>query len=143
MLFILPRNYSIFLPATLFKAITIIFRMGNALSDFVKTNFRYGEFPRHKMAYAVFFGLGMITGCKACAYDAKAMEPPRIEAVYCQEAPKAGNDVADRIRASYTTIDSIVRSLPTSLITADTMDFEKPESSITLPNTAPSMNTGK
>jgi len=41
------------------------------------------------------------------------------------------------------TIDNIARSRPTSLITADTIDFEKPEISITLPKIAPSMKTGK
>ena len=35
------------------------------------------------------------------------------------------------------------RSRPTSLMTAETIDLEKPDSSITLPNTAPSRKTGK
>jgi hypothetical protein len=38
---------------------------------------------------------------------------------------------------------SMARCRPTSPITAATIDFEKPDSSITLPNTAPSRNTGK
>ena len=41
------------------------------------------------------------------------------------------------------TIDSIARFAPTILITAETIDFAKPDSSITLPKIAPSMNTGK
>ena len=45
--------------------------------------------------------------------------------------------------AHTTTIDSIARSRPISLMTEATIDFEKPDSSITLPKTAPSRNTGK
>ena len=37
----------------------------------------------------------------------------------------------------------MARSRPTSPITAETMDLEKPDSSMTLPKTAPSRNTGK
>jgi hypothetical protein len=45
--------------------------------------------------------------------------------------------------AQTSTIDSIARFAPTSRITDETIDLEKPDNSITLPNTAPSMNTGK
>ena len=45
--------------------------------------------------------------------------------------------------AHTTTMDSIARSRPTIRITAETIDLENPESSITLPKIAPSMNTGK
>ena len=37
----------------------------------------------------------------------------------------------------------MARSRPTILMTAETIDFEKPDSSITFPNTAPSRKTGK
>jgi hypothetical protein len=41
------------------------------------------------------------------------------------------------------TMASMARDGPISLITAATIDFEKPDNSITLPNTAPSRKTGK
>jgi hypothetical protein len=40
-------------------------------------------------------------------------------------------------------IDSIARCRPTSRMTPSTMDREKPDISMTLPNTAPRRNTGK
>jgi hypothetical protein len=40
-------------------------------------------------------------------------------------------------------MERIARSCPTILITAAAMDCENPDSSISLPNTAPSRNTGK
>ena len=40
-------------------------------------------------------------------------------------------------------IDSIERCGPNRRIAAATIDLEKPETSISLPNTAPSRNTGK
>ncbi len=46
-------------------------------------------------------------------------------------------------RAQTSTIDSIARLAPTSLMVALTMDLEKPDTSISLPNTAPSTKTGK
>ena len=40
-------------------------------------------------------------------------------------------------------MDSIARCAPTTLMVAATMALEKPEISISLPNTAPSRKTGK
>jgi hypothetical protein len=40
-------------------------------------------------------------------------------------------------------MESMERSRPTILITARTIERAKPDSSITLPNTAPSRNTGR
>ena len=45
--------------------------------------------------------------------------------------------------AHTSTIDSIARPAPTSLMTDETIAFENPESSMTLPKIAPSRNTGK
>jgi hypothetical protein len=45
--------------------------------------------------------------------------------------------------AQTSTIERIARLRPTRPMVADTIALEKPDSSISLPNSAPSMNTGK
>src|SRR5438105_9078192 len=42
--------------------------------------------------------------------------------------------------AHTSTMESIARSRPTSLITDDTIDFENPDSSLTLPKLSPTIN---
>src|SRR3546814_2655561 len=54
------------------------------------------------------------------------------------------SDTPPYVRSAQTsTIDSIARCAPTMRMVAATIALEKPEISISLPNTAPSRNTGK